>query len=123
MLKEFKEFIARGNVLDLAVAVLIGAAFGKIVSSFTADILTPIIGAFGKSDFSALVIQIGDAKIAYESTIIEKGNWKLVWENNRECYHCNLNHPQYIKANFDHYNADDTTPRIKKEINGAHGGA
>lgn len=65
MLKEFKEFIAKGNVLDLAVAVLIGAAFGKIVSSFTADILTPIIGAFGKSDFSALVIEIGDAKIAY----------------------------------------------------------
>jgi Rieske 2Fe-2S family protein len=35
-------------------------------------------------------------------------NWKLVWENNRECYHCNANHPQYIKANFDHYNRDDS---------------
>ena len=35
-------------------------------------------------------------------------NWKLVWENNRECFHCNINHPQYIKANWDHYNADDT---------------
>ena len=45
-----------------------------------------------------------------------RANWKLVWENNRECYHCNLNHPQYIKANFDHYNADDTTPRIQQEI-------
>ena len=43
-------------------------------------------------------------------------NWKLVWENNRECYHCNVNHPQYIKANFDHYNADDTTPRIRERI-------
>jgi Rieske 2Fe-2S family protein len=43
-------------------------------------------------------------------------NWKLVWENNRECWHCNVNHPQYIKANFDHYNADDTSERIKKEI-------
>ena len=43
-------------------------------------------------------------------------NWKLVWENNRECYHCNVNHPQYIKANFDHYNADDTLPRISERL-------
>jgi Rieske 2Fe-2S family protein len=46
-------------------------------------------------------------------------NWKLVWENNRECFHCNVNHPQYIKANFDHYNADDTTPRIREELEAA----
>jgi len=44
-------------------------------------------------------------------------NWKLVWENNRECYHCNVNHPQYIKANFDHYNADDTIPRVAEHLN------
>ena len=43
-------------------------------------------------------------------------NWKLVWENNRECYHCNVNHPQYIKANFDHYNADDTIERVATQI-------
>jgi Rieske 2Fe-2S family protein len=43
-------------------------------------------------------------------------NWKLVWENNRECYHCNVNHPQYIKANFDHYNADDTIPRVAERL-------
>jgi Rieske 2Fe-2S family protein len=43
-------------------------------------------------------------------------NWKLVWENNRECFHCNVNHPQYIKANFDHYNADDTTARIAERL-------
>jgi len=43
-------------------------------------------------------------------------NWKLVWENNRECYHCNVNHPQYIKANFDHYNADDTIPRVTERL-------
>jgi Rieske 2Fe-2S family protein len=43
-------------------------------------------------------------------------NWKLVWENNRECYHCNVNHPQYIKANFDHYNADDTLPRVAERL-------
>ena len=58
------------------------------------------------------------AKVAKTADYLVKANWKLVWENNRECYHCNLNHPQYIKANFDHYNADDTTPRIKREISG-----
>jgi Rieske 2Fe-2S family protein len=42
-----------------------------------------------------------------------------VWENNRECYHCNVNHPQYIKANFDHFNADDTSPRIQAQIDRA----
>jgi len=59
------------------------------------------------------------AKIAKAVDYLVKANWKLVWENNRECFHCNLNHPQYIKANFDHYNADDTTPRIKTEISAA----
>lgn len=53
MLQEFKEFIAKGNVLDLAVGVIIGAAFGKIVSSLTDDIIMPIIGSiFGGLDFS-----------------------------------------------------------------------
>jgi large conductance mechanosensitive channel len=53
MLKEFREFIAKGNVLDLAVAVIIGAAFGKIVTSLTDEIIMPIIGAlFGGMDFS-----------------------------------------------------------------------
>jgi len=57
------------------------------------------------------------AKVAKAVDYIVRANWKLVWENNRECYHCNVNHPQYIKANFDHYNADDTTPRIRETIN------
>jgi Rieske 2Fe-2S family protein len=48
-----------------------------------------------------------------------KANWKLVWENNRECYHCNVNHPQYIKANFDHYNSDDSTPAIRDRMSSA----
>jgi Rieske 2Fe-2S family protein len=48
-----------------------------------------------------------------------RANWKVVWENNRECYHCNLNHPQYIKANFDHYNSDDTTPRLRDQMTAA----
>ena len=47
-------------------------------------------------------------------------NWKIIWENNRECYHCNVNHPQYTRANFDHYNADDTSDRIQAEIEAAN---
>jgi Rieske 2Fe-2S family protein len=57
------------------------------------------------------------ARVAKAVDYLVEANWKLVWENNRECYHCNLNHPQYIKANFDHFNADDTTPRIREAIN------
>ncbi len=56
------------------------------------------------------------AKVAKAVDYLVKANWKLVWENNRECYHCNLSHPQYIKANFDHYNTDDATPRVRQEI-------
>lgn len=56
------------------------------------------------------------ATVAKAAEYLVKANWKLVWENNRECYHCNLNHPQYIKANFDHYNADDTSPGIRDQI-------
>ena len=59
------------------------------------------------------------AKVAKAVDYLVKANWKLVWENNRECYHCNANHPQYIKANFDHYNADDTTPRVREQISAA----
>jgi len=59
MFKEFREFVSRGNVLDLAVAVIIGAAFGKIVTSFTNDILMPPIGLLlGKVDFSNLFINL-----------------------------------------------------------------
>jgi len=56
------------------------------------------------------------AKIARAVDYLVKANWKLVWENNRECFHCNANHPQYIKANFDHFNADDATPEIRGQI-------
>jgi large conductance mechanosensitive channel len=59
MLREFKEFIARGNVIDLAVAVVIGAAFGKIVTSFVDGIIMPPIGLLlGKADFSNLFIDL-----------------------------------------------------------------
>jgi large conductance mechanosensitive channel len=59
MLKEFREFIARGNVIDLAVAVIIGAAFGKIVTSLVEGIIMPPIGmALGKVDFASLFIDL-----------------------------------------------------------------
>ena len=65
MIKEFKAFIARGNVLDLAVAVIIGAAFGKIVTSLTDDILMPVIGkVFGGLDFSSYFLKMGPAPAA-----------------------------------------------------------
>ena len=70
MIKEFKEFISKGNVVDLAVGVIIGGAFGKIVSSLVNDILMPIIGVLiGGVDFTNLVLKVGDAKIAYGSFI------------------------------------------------------
>jgi len=66
MIKEFKNFILRGNVLDLAVAVIIGGAFGKIVGSLVNDILTPLIGlVMGGVDFSGLSITVGEAVIAW----------------------------------------------------------
>jgi large conductance mechanosensitive channel len=61
MLKEFKEFAMRGNVLDMAIGIVIGAAFGKIVSSFVADILMPPLGlVLGKVNFSNLFINLGE---------------------------------------------------------------
>jgi large conductance mechanosensitive channel len=63
MLKEFKEFVMRGNVLDLAVGVIIGAAFGKIVGSLVEDVLMPPIGrVLGHVDFSSLFINLGETK-------------------------------------------------------------
>lgn len=70
MLQEFKDFIQRGNVLDLAVAVIIGGAFGAIVTSLVDDIITPIIGVLmGGVNFSGMGIEIGDALIGYGNFI------------------------------------------------------
>ena len=70
MLKEFKTFIARGNVLDLAVGVVVGGAFGKIVTSLVDDIIMPLVGLLmGGLDFSSLSIKVGKAKIMYGSFI------------------------------------------------------
>ena len=68
MIKGFKEFILRGNVIDLAVAVIIGAAFTAIVTSFVTNIVTPLIAALvGKPDFSALTLNINGGILKYGS--------------------------------------------------------
>jgi large conductance mechanosensitive channel len=64
MLKAFRDFIARGNVIDLAVGVIIGAAFGKIVSSLVSDVLMPPLGlVLGRIDFSNLFVNLGDKPV------------------------------------------------------------
>jgi large conductance mechanosensitive channel len=64
--KEFRDFAMRGNVMDLAIGVVIGAAFGKIVTSLVSDVLMPILGLIlGKLDFSTLSLTIGSASIKY----------------------------------------------------------
>ncbi len=66
MFKGFREFILRGNVIDLAVAVVIGAAFGAVITSFVTNILTPLISAIvGKPDFSAFVANLNGSAIKY----------------------------------------------------------
>ncbi|MFN2646666.1 MAG: large-conductance mechanosensitive channel protein MscL [Burkholderiales bacterium] len=65
-LKEFREFAVKGNVVDLAVGVIIGSAFGKLVSSLVADIIMPLIGILvGGVHYEDLVIEVGDAQITY----------------------------------------------------------
>ena len=72
MLNEFKSFISRGNVLDLAVAVIIGAAFGSIVTALTEDIVMPIIGAAtGGLDFSSYFIRLGDVPAGYTGSLVD----------------------------------------------------
>jgi len=70
MLKEFRDFIARGNVLDLAVAVIIGAAFAKIATSLTEDIIMPVVGAiFGGLDFSSYFTLLGPVPEGYKGSL------------------------------------------------------
>jgi large conductance mechanosensitive channel len=65
MFKEFKEFVMRGNVMDLAVGVIVGAAFGKIVGSLVNDVLMPVLGVFlGRVDFSNLFVTMGEGTFA-----------------------------------------------------------
>lgn len=74
MLKEFKEFALRGNVLDMAVGIIIGAAFGRIVSSFVKDVVMPPIGKLlGNVDFSNLFVNLGDGDYATLAEAQEAG--------------------------------------------------
>lgn len=79
MIKEFRDFILRGNVIDLAVAVVIGGAFGAIVNSLVNDILMPIIGILlGGIDFTSLSIQVGSATVMYGNFIQAVINFLLI---------------------------------------------
>ena len=79
MFKEFKEFISKGNVLDLAVGVIVGGAFGKIVTSLVDDIIMPIIGLIiGGIDFSGLSLKIGDATVKYGMFIQNIVNFLII---------------------------------------------
>ena len=72
MLQDFRDFIAKGNVLDLAVAVIIGAAFAKIVTSLTDDIIMPIVGKlFGGLDFSSHFILLGQVPADYHGSMTD----------------------------------------------------
>ncbi|AGU48362.1 large-conductance mechanosensitive channel MscL [Variovorax paradoxus B4] len=72
ILSEFKEFAVKGNVIDLAVGVIIGAAFGKIVDSLVADIIMPLVGlVFGKLDFSNLYVVLGSAPAGVANSLAE----------------------------------------------------
>ena len=71
-LKEFREFAMKGNVIDLAVGVIIGAAFGKIVESLVGDIIMPLVGVvFGKLDFSNLYVVLGHKPPNVADTLVE----------------------------------------------------
>jgi large conductance mechanosensitive channel len=79
MLKEFRDFINRGNVIDLAVAVIIGGAFGAIINSLVNDIIMPLIGLLlGGLDFASLAVQVGDAQVLYGSFIQAVVNFLLI---------------------------------------------
>ena len=65
MFSGFREFIMRGNVVDLAVAVVIGAAFGAVITSFVGDVLTPLLGVFGLPNFEDLTFSVGQAVVRY----------------------------------------------------------
>ena len=65
MLTGFRDFVMRGNVIDLAVALVIGLAFAAVLNSFVADVLTPLLGLIGVPDFSTLTIKVGSAEVRY----------------------------------------------------------
>ena len=79
MLKEFKEFISKGNVLDLAVGVVMGSAFSGIVTSLVNDIIMPLVGLLiGGIDFSSMKVTVGDASIMYGNFIQNIVNFLII---------------------------------------------
>ncbi|MBW7985547.1 large-conductance mechanosensitive channel protein MscL [Lactobacillus helveticus] len=79
MLKEFKQFIARGNVIDLAVGVIIGAAFTAIVKSLVKNLINPLIGLFiGRIDLSNLTLKVGEANFRYGSFLNSIINFLII---------------------------------------------
>lgn len=79
MLREFKEFIARGNVMDLAVGVIVGAAFTAIVNSLVTNLINPLLGIFvGSIDFSNLVLTVGKAHFRYGAFINSVINFLII---------------------------------------------
>lgn len=79
MIKEFKDFISKGNVMDLAIGIIIGAAFTAIVGSLVADLITPLIGIImGGIDFSGMSLSVGDATFTYGNFITAVINFFIV---------------------------------------------
>ena len=73
MIREFREFLFRGNVIDLAVALVVGVAFGAVVTSLVEDIITPLLGLLGIPDFSTWTVRVGEAEMrigAFLNTLI-----------------------------------------------------
>lgn len=78
LLHEFKEFALRGNVMDLAVGVIIGAAFQAIINSLVNDVISPLIGLFANTDLSYLAVTVGDVEIRYGSFLTAVINFVIM---------------------------------------------
>ena len=76
--EEFKAFVMRGNVMDMAVGVIIGGAFGAIITSLTDDIISPILGIFGGTNFDELVLDLGGAQLGYGKFITAVINFLIM---------------------------------------------
>jgi len=77
--RDFRKFVMRGNIVDLAVAVIIGVAFNAVVLSFVNNIVSPIIGAvFGKPDFNSLTFKLGDGVVAYGAFLTALLNFVII---------------------------------------------
>ena len=78
IMKEFKDFALKGNVLDLAVGVLIGGAFQSLVKSLTDNIISPLLGIFGEVDFSEYVLNVGNLNLKYGAFITDIINFVIM---------------------------------------------